>query len=61
MPKTLIKSRLHSNKNKTKIKQEINIILNQIYLQIYNHINKTYYQEMVLLNIKNFKNLSSKY
>ena len=25
MPKTLIKSRLHSNKQKTKIKQEINI------------------------------------
>ena len=24
MPKTLIKSRLHSNKNKPKIKQEIN-------------------------------------
>ena len=24
MPKTLIKSRLHSNKQKTKIKQEIN-------------------------------------
>ena len=24
MPKTLIKSRLHSNKHKTKIKQEIN-------------------------------------
>ena len=26
MPKTLIKSRLHSNKNKPKIKQEINNI-----------------------------------
>ena len=25
MPKTLIKSRLHSNKQKTKIKKEINI------------------------------------
>ena len=25
MPRTLIKSRLHSNKNKPKIKQEVNI------------------------------------
>ena len=41
MPRTLIKSRLHSNKHKPKIKQDKKQIkLNQIYLHIFNHLNK---------------------
>ena len=52
MPKTLIKSRLHSNKHKPEIKQE----------QKYNKLNlppnlqsfkKNYYQETASLNINN--------
>ena len=31
MPKTLIKSRLHSNKNKPKIRQEINNTKSNLY------------------------------
>ena len=53
MPKTLIKSRLHSNKQKTKIKQEINNTKSNL-PHIFKHLNKNYYQEMVLLNIISF-------
>ena len=52
MPKTLIKSRLHSNKHKPKIKQEQNKKSNLP--QIFKHLNKNYYQEMALLNINSF-------
>ena len=47
MPRTLIKSRLHSNKNKPKLNKNL-IILNQIHLHIYKHLNKNYYQVMAL-------------
>ena len=53
MPRTMIKSRLHSNKQKPKIKQEIKKI-NQIYLHIYNHLNKKYYQAMTSSNIDSY-------
>ena len=58
MARTLIKSRLHSNKQKPKIKQEVNntIKLNQKYHHICNHLNKNYYPEVVLLNINSFIN-----
>ena len=53
MAKTLIKSRLHSNKHKLKIKKK-QIILNQNYLQIFNLLNRNYYPEMALSNIDGF-------
>ena len=53
MPKTLKKSRLHSNKHTPKIKQEPKK-LNQIYLQNYTHLNRNCYQETVSLNINSF-------
>ena len=53
MPRTLIKSRLHSNKHKTNLNKNL-IKLNEIYLKIYNHSNKNYYQETSSLNINSF-------
>ena len=53
MPKTLIKSRLYSNKYKPKSNKN-KIKLNQIYPQIYNLLNKNYYQEKVSFNINSF-------
>ena len=43
--------------NLIKINQKLSknlIILNQIYLHIYKHLNKIYYQETALLNINSF-------
>ena len=57
MPRTLIKSRLHSNKHKPKLNKKL-AILKQFYLRIYNHSNKNYYQEMVLLYINELRRLS---
>ena len=48
MPKTLIKSRLHSIKRKPKFKQEFKK-LNRNNLHIYNHLNKKYYHKKFLL------------
>ena len=42
MPKTLINSRLHSKKQKPKLKKNLKF-LNQIYLQIYNLSNRNYH------------------
>ena len=53
MTRTLIKSRLHSNKYNPKIKQEINIP-NQHYLLIFNHLSLNYYQETASLYINSF-------
>ena len=53
MPKTLIKSRLHSNKHKPKIKQEVNTT--KSYLpHIFNQLNEGYFRETALLNINSF-------
>ena len=57
MPKTLIKSRLHSNKQKPEIKRE-KIILNQIYLHIFKYSSRNFYQEMVLLSINELRRFS---
>ena len=46
MPKTIIKSRLHSNKYKPKNKQEKNITKSNLPPQ-FKHLNKNYYPEMV--------------
>ena len=54
MPRTLIKSRLHPNKHKPKIKQEPNIIISNLPPHIQSFKRK-FYQEMVLLNIINIK------
>ena len=53
MPRTLIKSRLHSNKYKPKIKQDINNTKSKLppHLQTFK---QNYYQETVLLNINSF-------
>ena len=50
MPKTLIKSRLHSNKHKPKMKQARNNTKSNLppHLQIFK---QNYYQEMGLLNL----------
>ena len=44
MPRALIKSRLHFNKQKLKIKQEVNNTESNL-----PHLNKNYYQEMASL------------
>ena len=56
MPKTLIKSRLHSNKNKPKISHEINNIKSKLppHLQSF----KQKFQVMMLLSINELKRLS---
>ena len=52
MPRTLIKSKLHYNKHKPKVKQEQNN--NSNLPQIFKYLNKNYYQETALLNINSF-------
>ena len=52
MPSTLIKLRLHSNKHKPKIKQEPNRAKLNF---IFNHLNKNYFQVMVLLSINELR------
>ena len=49
MHKSLIKSRIHCNKHKPKIKQEVNNTKSTL-RHIYNQLNKNYYQAMALLN-----------
>ena len=53
MPRTIIKSRFHSNKHKPKIKQELNNTKSNLppHLQTFK---KIYYQETALLNINSF-------
>ena len=46
MPRTLIKSRLNTNKHKSKNKQELNNI-NSIYLQLFSLLKRNYFLEMV--------------
>ena len=52
MPKTLIKSRLHSNKNKPKINQEPDKSKSKLPPNIQS-LNRNCYQETALLNINN--------
>ena len=58
MPKTLIKSRLHSNKNKPKIKQEPKNTQSNL-AHIFNHLSRNYYQEMALLSINELRSFSN--
>ena len=53
MPKTLIKSRLHSNKHKPKIKQDLNNTKSN-YLHIFTHLNKNFYQVTASLNLNEY-------
>ena len=46
MPKTLIKSKLQSNKQKPKIEPELNNTKSDL-LPNLRHLNKNYYQELV--------------
>ena len=57
MPRTLIKSRLHSKNENIKLNKKY-IVLNQHYLHIFNHLNKNYCQEMVLLYINELRRFS---
>ena len=57
MPKTLIKSRLHSNKQKPKIKQEINNTKSN-FLHIFKYSSRNSYQEMVLISINELRRFS---
>ena len=57
MPKTLIKSRLHSNKQKPKIKPGKNNSKSS-YLHIFNYSSRNFYQEMVLLSINELRRFS---
>ena len=52
MHTTLKKLRLHSNKHKPKIKQEPNKAESNF---IFNHLNKNYFQVMVLLSINELR------
>ena len=56
MPRTLIKTRLHSNKHKRKIKQEVNNTKSNLppHLQSCKQKNRNLYQVMVSLNINIF-------
>ena len=56
MPRTLKKSRLRTNKHKPiNLKLYKNrIMLNQIHLHIFNHLNKNLYPETAVLNIDSF-------
>ena len=56
MPKTIIKSRLHSKNTKRKLNKNIKK-LNETYLIIFEHLNKVYYRETALLNINSFFNV----
>ena len=47
MPKTLIKSRLHSTKQKTNIKQELDKTKSNLTPHLQTFEQKKYYQEMV--------------
>ena len=59
MPKTLIKSKLHSNKNKPKIKQEVKNTKSNLPQHIpFKYLNKNFYPEMVLLYINEFRRFS---
>ena len=55
MPKTLIKSRLHSDKHKPKIKQEINNTKSILPPNLQSFKQKNYYREMVLLSINELR------
>ena len=57
MPRTLIKSRLHTPKHKPKIEREINNT-NSKYLHIFNDLDKNFYHEMVLLYINELGSFS---
>ena len=48
MPETLTESRLHSNKHKPNFQKRTLKKLNQIYLQIFKHLNRSFCQKMVL-------------
>ena len=50
MPRTLIKSKLHSNKQKLKIKPDLNKTKSNL-PHIYNYLNRNYYPETALLNL----------
>ena len=53
MPRTLIKSRLLSNKQKPKIKQEVNNTKSDLHPHLQS-FKQNYYQETALLNINRF-------
>ena len=46
MPKTLVKSRLRTNKHKPKTTQEVSKTKKN-YLNIFSHLNKIYYQDLI--------------
>ena len=54
MPKTLMKSRLHSNKHKPKIKQEIYNTKSNL-LPHLQPLNKNYFQEMLFYFINELR------
>ena len=56
MPRTIIKSRLHFNKQKPKIKRKLNNTESKL-PHIYKHSNKNYYPETALLNINKILNI----
>ena len=53
MPKTLIKSKLHSNKQKPQTKQELNKIQSNLISNL-NLLIKNFYLEVALFNINKF-------
>ena len=57
MPKTLIKSRLHSNKHIPKNKQGMNNTKSN-FLHIFKYSSRNFYREMVLLSIKELRRFS---
>ena len=57
MSRTIIKSRLHSNKHKPKIKQEVNNTKSKLHPHLQT-FKKNYYQEMVFLSINELRRIS---